>query len=402
MRDGAGNLIVSLPEKQIVVEKLQFSGPERKTYDEIYFNAKRNYQELNAKGLIGKNYTHILAMLMRLRRAVLHTSLVSNAASATKSTPSDPSNGVIDVDSLMDELEGASATFAKETLQNLQHQSTSTQAVKKEGEEQLEEEAEVEVEECPICLDVMDAPMIIPGCMHKCCKDCITSYMATCEEKGEPRKCPTCSSGPFEESDLMEVVRHNASGSSEPSIVVLRRNDFRPSTKLDALISHLQRLRDQDPCFRAVVFSQFTSFLDLIETALERAGFEHLRFDGSMDMKKRGAALEAFKEPTRTAKVLAISLKAGGVGLNLTTANHVFMMDCWWNAAIEQQAVDRVHRIGQEKTVYVTHFIVSQTIEERILKIQKRKTAIIKEAFKGSGDKQETESMENLRIMFDD
>ena len=78
------------------------------------------------------------------------------------------------------------------------------------------------------------------------------------------------------------------------------------------------RLRDQDPCFRAVVFSQFTTFLDLIQAVLEREGLPWYRFDGSMDIKKRNEAVAGFKAPSRDAKVLIISLKAGGVGLNVS------------------------------------------------------------------------------------
>jgi len=124
-----------------------------------------------------------------------------------------------------------------------------------------------------------------------------------------------------------------------------------------------------------------------------------------MDIKKKNAAVNEFKAPSRKPKVLIVSLKAGGVGLNLTAANHVFMMDCWWNAATENQAIDRVHRIGQDKTVYVKHFIVGNTIEGRVLQIQKRKTAIVKEAFRGSsikGGKPDPESLQNLKIMFGD
>jgi DNA repair protein RAD5 len=77
------------------------------------------------------------------------------------------------------------------------------------------------------------------------------------------------------------------------------------------------RLKDQEPCFRAVVFSQFTSFLDLIEAALEREELEHYRFDGTMDMKKKNAAVNGFKASSRKPKILIISLKAGGVGLNV-------------------------------------------------------------------------------------
>lgn len=120
-----------------------------------------------------------------------------------------------------------------------------------------------------------------------------------------------------------------------------------------------------------------------------------------MDLKKRNEAVSEFKEPSKQPKVLIVSLKAGGIGLNLTNANHVFMMDCWWNAATENQAIDRVHRIGQERPVYVKHFIISGTIEGRILQIQKRKAAIVKEAFRGKGEG-DPESVENLRIMFGD
>lgn len=141
--------------------------------------------------------------------------------------------------------------------------------------------------------------------------------------------------------------------------VELRRNDFRSSTKLDALIQSLcessfdhltvgddhdyqiGRLRDQDPCFRAIVFSQFTSFLSLISTALDRERFAWYRFDGSMDVKKRSAAIAEFKQNERKPKVLIVSLKAGGVGLNVrnrslsmnftnhTDSSHVPIMYSW-------------------------------------------------------------------------
>lgn len=150
----------------------------------------------------------------------------------------------------------------------------------------------------------------------------------------------------------MEVVRpkkeedlDKTPSNSEPSMpdVILRRNDFRSSTKLEALLQNLRRshpkgivtrgadwmlsrigrLRDQDPCFRAVVFSQFTSFLDLIEIVLQRERLDQYRFDGSMDVKKRNEAVSEFKSPSRKPKVLIVSLKAGGVGLNVSLSSAV-------------------------------------------------------------------------------
>ncbi|KIL01052.1 hypothetical protein PAXRUDRAFT_128489 [Paxillus rubicundulus Ve08.2h10] len=401
MRDSNGNRIVELPAKEVTIETLPFPPTERKIYDSIYDTAKRKFNQLNAKGLVGKNYTHILAMLMRLRRAVLHPDLVSDPQDHETKPPAGSKNGAIDVDALMDDVteqntpDGASTRmFAESVFANL---------------------STADADECPICLDMMDTPTIIPSCMHRCCKDCIISYVTSCTERGEEGRCPTCSRGPVKETELIEVVKPKQEDDPEmvspffnkdnakaaaPQIV-LRRNDFRSSTKLDALLQNLRRLQDQEPYFRAVVFSQFTSFLSLISAALDREQLTWYRFDGSMDVKKRSAAISEFRQNERKPKVLVVSLKAGGVGLNLTCANHVFMMDCWWNAAIENQAIDRVHRIGQEKTVYVKHFIIENTIEGRILQIQQRKTAIVKEAFR-CADKSGPESLDNLKIIFGD
>ncbi|KAF8514339.1 SNF2 family N-terminal domain-containing protein [Hysterangium stoloniferum] len=398
MRDNDGKQILYLLNvRKVTIERLDFSPLERKIYDSMYIDAKKNFERLKAKGLVGRNYTHILAMLMRLRRAVLHPSLVQ-AKETAEVSKSDSSNGQVDIDALIAKF--TEGDGERDTLPN-----TFAEGVLKG----LDEAAG---EECAVCLDLMDMPVLVPGCMHSCCKSCVLAFIASCEEKGEEGQCPICRHGPVKESDLLEVVRRkptkrhdslqpddlNDDRDSSPA-VMLRRNTFNSSTKLNALSENLRRLRDQDPCFRAVVFSQFTSFLDLIEVVLRRDNFAFYRFDGEMSVKNKAAAVEEFIKPSRSGKVFIVSLKAGGVGLNLTAADHVYMMDCWWNAAIENQAIDRVHRIGQERTVYVKQFIISHTIEDRILQIQKRKTAIIKGALGGKSG-EDADSMENLKIMF--
>ncbi|EKM61408.1 uncharacterized protein PHACADRAFT_111980 [Phanerochaete carnosa HHB-10118-sp] len=396
MRDADGRMIVELPPKEVTVEELEFSPLERKIYDSLYHDAKRRFEKLSEKGVVNKNYTHILAMLMRLRRAVLHPGLVlkdsDDLAKASADSTFIDLRGMIQ--SYIDNASGSS------TPQAANDDGETKPDIGKGGnayaEDVLNNLGQEEEAECPICMDVMQSPVLIPGCLHQGCKDCITACLQQCIDRGKEGCCPTCFHEPVSESDLLEIVRTGKPGGNA---VTLRKNDFRSSTKLDALLQNLRAIRQTDPAFRAVVFSQFTTFLDLIQFAFERERLRWLRFDGTMDVRRRNEAVASFKENSDEPKVLIVSLKAGGVGLNLTNANHVFMMDCWWNSAIENQAIDRVHRIGQERTVHVKHFIVSDTIERRILQIQKRKTAIVKEAFGGRGD---SDSIENLRIMFGD
>ena len=114
------------------------------------------------------------------------------------------------------------------------------------------------------------------------------------------------------------------------------------------------------------------SFLDIISPALERDRIPFLRFDGTLSQPKRAAILAEFTSSPKP-YVLLLSLRAGGVGLNLTCAQYVFMMDPWWSFAVEAQAIDRVHRMGQESEVKVVRFVVEDSIEEKMLRVQDRK-----------------------------
>jgi superfamily II DNA or RNA helicase len=124
---------------------------------------------------------------------------------------------------------------------------------------------------------------------------------------------------------------------------------------------------------KALVFSQWTSMLDLIEPHLREAKIDFLRLDGST--RDRGAVVDGFQAEAGP-PVLLLSLKAGGTGLNLTAADHVFLMDPWWNPAVEEQAADRAHRIGQDRPVLVYRLVAEETVEERILALQERKREI--------------------------
>ncbi|WP_314700645.1 DEAD/DEAH box helicase [uncultured Rothia sp.] len=132
---------------------------------------------------------------------------------------------------------------------------------------------------------------------------------------------------------------------------------------------------------RVLVFSQFTGYLKSIARALSEKGIDHLYLDGST--RNRAEIIEAFR--AGAAPVFLISLKAGGFGLNLTEADHVFIMDPWWNPAAEQQAVDRIHRIGQEREVHVYRLVAEGTIEEKVMQLKASKAALF-DAVVGEGE----------------
>jgi superfamily II DNA or RNA helicase len=144
----------------------------------------------------------------------------------------------------------------------------------------------------------------------------------------------------------------------------------RRSAKRERLLELLQELVAEGR--RVLVFSQFVEMLDLIGADLDRAGIEHLVLTGQT--RRRDRVLDAFRDGS--APVFLISLKAGGVGLNLTEADTVILYDPWWNPAVESQAMDRVHRIGQDKPVFVHRLVAAGTVEERILSLQDRKRAL--------------------------
>jgi SNF2 family DNA or RNA helicase len=143
------------------------------------------------------------------------------------------------------------------------------------------------------------------------------------------------------------------------------------SSKLEALLEAVEKATlDTHKC---IVFSQWTSLLDLVEPMLGELGIPWLRLDGTT--RDRAGIVTSFQDPLGPPLLLS-SLKAGGTGLNLTAADHVFLLDPWWNPAAEDQAADRAHRIGQTRTVNVVRLVAKDTIEEGILTLQARKKRI--------------------------
>ena len=149
------------------------------------------------------------------------------------------------------------------------------------------------------------------------------------------------------------------------------------SAKTNALVEQLQAIPDH----KALVFSQFTSYLKLIKEALEEAGIKTAYLDGST--RQRDQVVKEFSEGD--AQAFLISLRAGGTGLTLTAADYVFVMDPWWNPAVEEQAIDRAHRIGQKRPVNVYRLVAKGTIEEKVSQLQQRKRDLFTSVVKSSG-----------------
>ena len=399
MKTPEGEALVPLPPKSIEIDPIELGEAEREVYDHIFTRAKRTFNANVEAGTLLKSYTTIFAQILRLRQSCCHPVLTRNknivADEEDAAAASDLANGLADD---MD-LQTLIARFEAEIAEGEQDANKFGAHVLK----QIQAEAE---QECPICAEEPMNEQAVTGCWHSACKKCLLEYINHQRDKGEIARCFNCRQ-PINARDIFEVVRTTYADDSddlyavsqsgnEETHVSLRRIGSTGSAKISALLRHLTRLRQQHPGMKSVVFSQFTSFLDLIEPVLTRDRIPFLRFDGSMSQKQRAEVLNTFTNTPR-GYVLLLSLRAGGVGLNLTCAKRVFMMDPWWSFAVEAQAIDRVHRMGQDMEVVVTRFIVEGSIEQKMLKIQDRKKFIASSLGMMSDEEKRLQRIEDIR-----
>jgi DNA repair protein RAD5 len=365
MKTPTGEALVPLPTKTVDIVDIELSKAEREVYDHIFTRAKRTFAANVEAGTVLKAYTSIFAQILRLRQSCCHPILTRNqnlvADEEDAAEIADAASGLADDMDLQSLIE----RFTAET-----DDSTDANAFGAHVLGQIRDEAE---NECPICSEEPMVEQTVTGCWHSACKKCLLDYITHQTDKSELPRCFNCREL-LNTRDIFEVVKddsHPDSFDGKPKIT-LQRLGSNSSAKIGALLNHLKALRRELPGTKSVVFSQFTSFLSLIEPALTRASMPFLRLDGSITQQARKKVLEEFAA-SKKGVILLLSLRAGGVGLNLTMAKRVYMMDPWWSFAVEAQAIDRVHRMGQVDEVKVYRFIVKESVEQRMLKIQDRK-----------------------------
>ncbi|NXS82750.1 TTF2 factor, partial [Erpornis zantholeuca] len=174
----------------------------------------------------------------------------------------------------------------------------------------------------------------------------------------------------------------------------------RESTKIAQLLAELKTIQSHSEPQKSVVVSQWTSMLKVVAVHLQRLGLKYATVDGSVNPKQRMDVVEEFNNNPKGPQVMLVSLLAGGVGLNLTGGNHLFLLDMHWNPALEDQACDRIYRVGQQKDVVIHRFVCEGTVEEKILQLQKRKKGLAQQVLSGKGETFTKLTLADLKILF--
>lgn len=402
MKQKDGTPLIDLPSKEVVVEELEFSDREQLFYDFFKSRAYNSFKEGLKSGELLKKYTQILTHILRLRQVCCHPDLVAASSELD--------------DSWKEELAAFEEPIKKEKFWS--------ETMMKEKLYSLYAKVHIEDSECSICTQapISIGELTLTECGHQYCFHCILEHIEFQTNNGSEPLCPDCRH-PISKYRLFKVLLKSTSKkkirfhTKEKIDDIYSNYDFhlyyydpdKSSTKIEALISHLRALKEQSPGEQVVVFSQFSSYLDLIENELKlldgggETEFSVYKFDGRLNLNERDKILQQFVQKSEEGKitVLLLSLKAGGVGLNLTCANKAFMMDPWWSPSIEDQAIDRIHRIGQEQNVKVTRFVVKNSIETKMLKIQERKR-MMGEAVEVEEEERRRQRIEDIKLLFDE
>ncbi|KAF8756200.1 SNF2 family N-terminal domain [Rhizoctonia solani] len=381
-----GTPILSLPTRRDELRLLQFEAEEKAVYDSYYTQSKAEFNQLSKTNQVMKNYVGILQKILRLRQICDHYELVKaiveeglNLSRATAVFSVLRDCGTAQCVECQTELASAPPDAAEaDALETDARRPGRKPKGRRGSSPRPEREQPVGAGACrpaqlqrpcstcqTMLVAAVDAIQVQPDAAMT--PEQLMAGSATKQKRKEPRK----KGGPLQSAkhstkikalidDLMPFSRSNPySINYDPSSVEVQNVDKNGNVV------------DDGPT-KSVVFSQWTSMLDKIEDALEEAAIRFSRLDGTMRREERSRAMDALKlDPS--CEVLLVSLRAGGVGLNLTAARRVYLMDPYWNPAVENQAVDRIHRLGQTKPVTTIKLIIENTIEARLLEVQKRK-----------------------------
>ncbi|KAF2303400.1 hypothetical protein GH714_017958 [Hevea brasiliensis] len=335
-----GKPIITLPPK-VELKKVDFTDEERDFYTRLEITSRAQFKEYAAAGTVKQNYVNILLMLLRLRQACDHPLLVRDP----------PEDAVVSI------------------------------------------------------------------CGHVFCNQCICEHLT-----GDDNQCPASKCKVrLNKSSVFSKSTLNSSLSDQPaqdgSGFELGRatkpySEGCPhdSSKIRAALEVLLSLTKPGDCTstnvkvvgeKAIVFSQWTRMLDLLETCLKNCSIQYRRLDGTMSVVARDRAVKDFNTLPEVS-VMIMSLKAASLGLNMVAACRVLLLDLWWNPTTEDQAIDRAHRIGQTRPVTVLRLTVKDTVEDRILALQQKKREMVASAFgeDENGGRQTRLTVEDLNYLF--
>ncbi|KAL5216115.1 hypothetical protein ABZP36_007516 [Zizania latifolia] len=387
-----GEPIIKLPPKTIQLSKIDFTQEERSFYMMLEEGSREKFKAYAAAGTIKENYANILVLLLRLRQACDHPILLKGKRSDLINTRS---------------IEVANQ-LPKETVINLLGNLEGNYAI------------------CSICSDPPE-DAVVATCGHVFCYQCVHKRL-TSDENVCPF--PFCgkklSSGSifsplvlrFCISDKLESDATTSSSTAVDELFSICESSYISSkiqaatdilysianthalTASDSIESSPSEVAPVAPS-KAIVFSQWTGVLDLLELSLKSHRIQFRRLDGSMSLNIREGAVKEFNTDPEVG-VMLMSLKAGNLGLNMVAACHVIMIDPWWNPYAEDQAVDRAHRIGQTRPVTVSRLTIKDTVEDRILALQDKKRKMVQSAFgeDKSGGSATRLTEDDLRYLF--
>lgn len=393
MRDVDGKKLVELPPKEVIIEKVQFNKAQEKIYRYFLDKAENSVKTGLAHGDLLKKYSTILVHILRLRQICCDAALLGSQ----DENDEDLREGAqqfsqsVNVAGILGELNDSTQPTDDGDV---------TSVISQVAEKYSSEDSFKSLE-CSICTTepINLESVVFLECGHTFCRTCIEEYLDFQKQKKLETRCPNCRE--LFKTKLLLTLKLD---DEEKHTFVPYRESTKP-VKILSLLKHLKQLQDISAGEQVVVFSQFSSYLDILERELSAAFPSNVakiyKFDGRLNLKERSNVLKEFSvKDLNKQKILLLSLKAGGVGLNLTCASHAFMMDPWWSPSMEDQAIDRIHRIGQTNNVKVIRLIVENSIEEKMLHIQERKRTI-GEAVDADEDERRKRRIDEIKMLFE-